>query len=254
MDFKRTFFYGAVIIFLACLSVDKTSFIGYSWPPKIVNKAIESTSVIFVEYESGGALGSGVIISRDGKTLTAAHVVTPDNYEKVTMMTSNGEEYDIKVLFINTRCDLALVEPVASPQHFVYSKLQASDRLNVGQDILVVGHPFSGLWTVTSGIICRVPWSWSYLCKIMEIDAIVNPGNSGGPVFNTKGEVIGIVSAMRMNLFGPTGIGIAIPIKEIHSFLKSYELRQEKSQQRKRHRLGDLKRYGLFDLRSLASN
>jgi len=249
MDFKRTFFYGAVIILLSCLTIDKTSFVGYSWPPKVIHKAVASTSVIFVEYGTGGALGAGVVISKEGRTLTAAHVVTPNDYKKITMITSDGNEYDIRVLSVNTRSDLALVEPVASAQQFVFSKLQASDKLDVGQDVLIVGHPFSGYWTLTTGIISRLPWSWTYFSTVIETDALVNPGNSGGPVFNIKGEIIGIVSAMRMNTFGPTGIGIAIPIKEIHSFLKTYELKNEKSQQRKRYRIGDVESdwQGLFD-------
>lgn len=191
MNFKRIFIYGAAIVLMTCLSIDKSSFIAYSWPPKIVHKTVASTSVIFVEYESGGALGSGVVISKEGLTLTAAHVVTPSNYKKVTMIMPNGQEYEIRVLFINARCDLALVEPVASAQQFVFSRLQASDKLEIGQDVLIVGHPFSGYWTVTSGIISRLPWSWTYFAKVLETDALVNPGNSGGPVFNTKGEVIG---------------------------------------------------------------
>lgn len=221
--------------------------IGYSWPEKMVNKAIQSTSVIFVTYPDGTALGSGVLISKTGRTLTAAHVISPDNYNKVSMITANGQEYDIRVLFVDHRADLALVEPVASAQKFVYSKLQPSNKLYPGQDVLIVGHPFHGYWTVTSGIVSQIRWSWQYCARIMETDAIVNPGNSGGPVFNTKGEVIGIVSAMRVNMFGPTGIGIVVPIREIHLFLNECERRLTSPQQIKRYRLGDIRYKGFFD-------
>lgn len=241
MYLKRTLTCALAVLLLSRLVTDKTSFVGYSWPNKMVQKAIQSTSVIFVEYPDGGALGAGVVIGKDGRTLTAAHVVTPNNFTKVTMVMSDGNEYDVKVLFVNTRCDLAIVEPVASAQDFVYSRLQVSDKLEVGQDVLIVGHPFQGYWTVTSGIISRIVWSWSYFCKMVETDALVNPGNSGGPMFSTRGEVIGIVSAMRVNMFGPTGIGIIIPIGEIHRFIREFNLVNQKSTQRKRYKIGDIK-------------
>lgn len=246
MDLKRILACTAIVILLPLSLADRSSFIGYSWPPKLVKKAVASTSVIFVEYPSGGSLGSGVLISKEGLTLTAAHVVSPDDYTQVSMVTSSGQEYQIKVLFVDTRSDLALVEPVASAQKFVFSKLQKSNKLELGQDVLVVGHPFQGYWTVTSGIISQIRWSWSYLTNIIETDALVNPGNSGGPMFNTKGEVIGIVSAMRVNIFGPTGIGIVIPIGEIHRFLRRCDLQRNKGRQIKRYRLGDIKT-GFFD-------
>lgn len=221
--------------------------IGHSWPKKTVQKAVAATSVVFVTYPDGTALGSGVLISKTGRTLTAAHVVSPDNYEKVSMITANGQEYDIRVLFVDHRADLALIEPVASAQQFAYAKLQKSDQLYLGQDVLIIGHPFHGYWTVTAGIISQIRWSWTYCARIMETDAIVNPGNSGGPVFNTNGEVIGIVSAMKVNIFGPTGIGIAIPIREIHLFLAECDRRLTSPRQIKRYRLGDIRYKGFFD-------
>jgi serine protease Do len=238
--FKWLAFAVSIILITAGIT-DKSSYVAYSWPPKLVYKCVAATSVFFVEYPEGGVIGAGVIISREGKVLTAAHLFTHGNYKKVHMVTTNGNEYDMNVLDVNPRSDLALVEPIASAQQFEFARLQPTSKLSVGQDILIVGHPFTDYWTVTSGIICRLPWSFYYMSHIMEMDAIVNPGNSGGPVFNTRGEIIGIVSAMKMNIFGKTGIGIAIPIGEIQRFLKSYDLRQEKSEQRKRYRLGDVK-------------
>lgn len=245
MNIKNILAVATFVLFLPLTVGDKK--IGYSWPEGVVKKAMASTSVIFVEYPDGTALGSGVLISKTGRTLTAAHVVSPDNYKKVSMVTANGQEYDIRVLFIDHRADLALVEPVASAQRFTYSKLQPSDKLYPGQDVLIVGHPFHGYWTVTSGIVSQIRWSWTYCAKIMETDAIVNPGNSGGPVFNTKGEIIGIVSAMRVNVFGPTGIGIAIPVREIRLFLAECERRLTTPRQIKRYRLGDIEYRGFFD-------
>jgi S1-C subfamily serine protease len=238
---RRSLLLAVSILMVSVVTIEKQSFIGYSWPPKLVHKCTAATSVFFVEYPSGGVIGSGVIISREGRVLTAAHLFTHGEYKKVVMVTANGNEYDMKVLSVNRRSDLALVEPIASAQKFQFAKLQPSDRLNIGQDVLVVGHPHQAYWTVTAGIISRISWSFWYMAKIVETDATVNPGNSGGPMFNTRGEVIGIVSAMRIGAFGKTGIGIVVPIGEVRRFLRAYDLQQKKSEQRKRYRLGDTK-------------
>lgn len=230
-----------LVILITSLSITKYSFIGYSWPPNLVRKCIENTSVFFVEYPSGGIIGAGVIISKEGRVLTAAHLFTHGEYSKVQMVTSNGNAYDMNVLLVNSRIDLALVEPVASAQQFSFAPVYSENKLSMGQDVLVVGHPYAGYWTITSGTISRISWSPWYFCKLIETDARVNPGNSGGPMFNTKGEVIGIISAMKMGLFGPTGIGIAIHVNEIHAFLKSYERLEEKSTQTKRYKLGEVR-------------
>lgn len=231
----------SLVIFLSCGLISKSSFISYSWPRSIVNKAIRTTSVFFVSYPKGNILGTGVIIDKEGRTLTAAHLFNHGDYANIKMITAGGFEYDMVVLSINTRVDLALVQPKASAQSFSYARIQPSNNLYIGQDVLVVGHPYGGFWTVTSGIISRLSWSFWYLAEIIETDAVVNPGNSGGPLFNTKGEVVGIVSAMKINIYGKTGIGIAIPVREIHRFLNAHRLLGKEPKQIKKYRIGDIK-------------
>lgn len=238
---KTHFVLVSLLILVTSGVISKQSFIGYSWPQSLVHKCVNATSVFFVEYPKGGVIGAGVIISKEGRVLTCAHLFNHGEPKDIRMVTANGNEYDMKVLFINNRVDLALVEPLASAQSFAFARIQSNDHAYIGQDVLVVGHPFQGYWTVTSGIISRISWSWMHFCQVFETDAIVNPGNSGGPMFNTKGEVIGIVSAMRMNIFGPTGIGIVVPIKEIHEFLRAYRINEAKSEQRKRYKMSDIK-------------
>lgn len=244
MSTKKLFNKKALILCLSiliCISgvIDSNSFIGYSWPPKVIRKCIQTTSVFFVQYPDGGVIGSGVVISKKGMVLTAAHLFTHGDYSSVKMVTINGNEYDMNVLFINPRVDLALVEPIASAQDFEFARIQKTNYLYVGEDVLVVGHPFTEYWTVTSGIISRLHWNLHYFCTVIETTASVNPGNSGGPTFNTNGEVIGIVSAMNINMFGPTGIGIVIPITEIRNFLKQYRINEDR--QIKRYKIGNLK-------------
>jgi serine protease Do len=212
-----------------------------SWPRGLVANCLQNTSVIFGSSTQGKWLGSGVLISKDGMVLTAAHVVDEENIKALTMVTSNGNEYEVEVLLINRRTDLALVRAKASAQDFNYAKIQKSNELWVGESILVVGHPLGHFFTVTDGIIGSLPWSLSYFNRIIETNARILPGNSGGPVFTEKGEVIGIVSAMYITRTGePTGIGIIIPIDAIHSLLKTYNA-LPRSVPIKRYKIGAIK-------------
>jgi serine protease Do len=213
-----------VVLCSFTLSVGQTSYTGYSWPRSLVRDCIQRTSVLFGQSDKHEWLGSGVIISKDGLVLTAAHVVDDANLKALKMVTWNGNEYDVKVLLVNKRLDLALVQPKASAESFNYAPIQESNDLWVGEDILVVGHPLGHMWTVTDGIIGSLPWSVWYFNRIIETNARILPGNSGGPVFSRKGEVIGIVSAMYVDHMGlPSGIGIVIPIDGIHHILKMYK-------------------------------
>jgi S1-C subfamily serine protease len=226
-----------VVLWLVLPPFYTHSEVSYSWPKQTVEKCIKNTSVFFVNYPQGTILGGGVIISKKGRILTAAHLFTHGKNSKVQLVTWNGETYDAKVLSINARLDLALVEPMISAQEFPFAKIQKSDDIYVGQDILVVGHPYDQYWTVTAGIIARLPWLLWYCARVIETDALINPGNSGGPAFNTKGEIIGIVSAR----YPLSGIGIIVPIKEIHFFLRAYEGQKKPDTQIKRYRIGDTK-------------
>jgi serine protease Do len=231
----------AVILFAFAIGVGQTSYTKYSWPKDLVKDCVQRTSVLFGESDKHEWLGSGVIISKDGLVLTAAHVVSESGLKTLTMYTSNGEKYDVKVLLINKRLDLALVQPKESARDFNFAKVQKSNDLYVGEDILVVGHPLGHMWSVTDGIIGSLPWSVWYFNRIIETNARILPGNSGGPVYSRKGEVIGIVSAMYTDHFGnPTGIGIVIPIDGIHHVIKMYE-DGLKFEPVKRYKISDIK-------------
>lgn len=234
----RKLFRAAMVLLICTVAIGKGSFVGYSWPPSLVKKCVTTTTVFFVDYTKGGVLGSGVLISKDGLTLTAAHLFTHGTAPtSIKMQLWGGAMYDCKLLAINTRVDLALVEPIASAQSFEFAKVQNSDYVYVGQDVLVVGHPFGAFWNVTSGIISRLIFNPWYFTTMIETDALINPGNSGGPMFNTKGEVIGIVSAKYVL----SGIGIVVPVKEIRKFIRYYESSKPKSTQIKRYKIGDIK-------------
>lgn len=212
------------------------------WREELVRKCLVSTVVLYAGYDDGYSMGSGVLVSKDGKVLSAAHVFTHGDVERITMITLSGQEYDMQLVALDRRSDLALLLPIRSAQDFPFSPLRQIDSAYAGQSILVVGHPYENLWAVSTGIISRIPFHLYYLTKVYDITALINPGNSGGPVFNRRGEVIGIVSAMRVTMMrDPIGIGIAITTASIQKFLRSHEREVANAGQVKRYKIGALR-------------
>lgn len=226
-------------IILCYTSIDYTSFIEYSWPKKIVDQSIQSTVIVIKTFKEETYLGSAVVIKADGTALTAAHVASSTS--ALVAYTRDGRKYNLRLLARDRYKDLALVQPETSAQHFKFCPIQKSDALYIGQDVLVVGHPHGDFYTVTNGIITNLNYFWWTQCWVIKTNTLVNPGNSGGGMFNTKGELIGIISAMQLDAFWQsTGIGIAISVREIHKFLKKYEDSAKVFNQIKRHSIREL--------------
>jgi len=155
------------------------------------------------------AQGTGFFISADGYILTNNHIV--EKAEKVTINTVQGKEYTAKVIGTDAKTDIALVKIEAKDVPF--AELGDSAQMKVGEWVLAIGNPYGLDHTVTAGIISakgRQIDTGSYQ-DFIQTDAAINRGNSGGPLINMKGEVVGITS----NFFTPTGgnigIGFAIP-------------------------------------------
>jgi serine protease Do len=169
-------------------------------------------------------------------------VSAPD--AKISIVTTKSLEYPCDILAIDTSKDLAIIRVKRSAQAFPFVKLQKSKEY-VGQDILIIGHPAQFYWTVSKGIITRLYLVVAYpsiFSKRIETDGYVNSGSSGGPVFSEKGELVGVVSAMWLNMAGqPMGIGILIPVSEVRRFLKQNSSKMYPPISKPRYRLGDLK-------------
>ncbi len=154
--------------------------------------------------------GSGFIISPDGYILTNAHVV--DKANKVMVHLNDRSEYKGKVIGMDKRSDVALVKIDAHDLPTI--KIGDSDHIKVGQWVLAIGSPFGFAYTATQGIVSAVGRSLpdgTYV-PFIQTDAAVNPGNSGGPLFNLKGQVIGINSQIYTRSGGFQGLSFAIPI------------------------------------------
>jgi serine protease Do len=154
--------------------------------------------------------GSGFIVSPDGYILTNAHVV--QGADQVTVKLIDRREYPAKVIGIDTRTDIAVIKIDARGLPTV--KFGDTSKLRPGQWVVAIGSPFDLDNTVTAGIISalgRELQSDNYV-PFIQTDVPVNPGNSGGPLFNVKGEVVGINSQIFSETGGYMGLSFAIPI------------------------------------------
>ncbi len=159
--------------------------------------------------------GSGFFISADGYAVTNNHVV--DGADKVEVTTDDGKTYSAKVIGSDKRTDLALIK-VEGRSDFPYAKLSESQP-RIGDWVLAVGNPFGLGGTVTAGIVSargRDIGNGPY-DDFIQIDAPVNKGNSGGPAFDTKGEVMGVNTAIYSPSGGSVGIAFSIPASTVQS-------------------------------------
>src|SRR5450756_1673280 len=171
--------------------------------------------------------GSGFFISADGFAVTNNHVV--DGADKVEVTTDDGTVYKAKVIGTDARTDLALIK-VEGGSNFPFAKL-SDGKPRIGDWVLAVGNPFGLGGTVTAGIVSasgRDIGNGPY-DDFIQIDAPVNKGNSGGPAFNTGGEVMGVNTAIYSPSGGSVGIAFSIPastVKNIIAQLKDKGLGQ----------------------------
>ncbi|MEM9277559.1 MAG: Do family serine endopeptidase [Pseudomonadota bacterium] len=157
----------------------------------------------------GQSQGSGFFVSDDGYLVTNNHVI--DNGSKFTVITSDGTELEASLIGTDPRTDLAVLK-VKADKEFTYVDFGAS-RPRIGEWVVAVGNPFGLGGTVTAGIVSAHgrEIGASRYDDFIQIDAAVNKGNSGGPAFNLKGEVIGVNTAIFSPSGGNVGIAFAIP-------------------------------------------
>ena len=161
------------------------------------------------EFQSQ-SLGSGFIISTDGYILTNAHVV--DAADEVTVKLNDKREFKAKVIGSDRRTDVALIKIEASGLPAV--RFGDPNRLKVGEWVAAIGSPFGFENSVTAGIVSAKGRSLPQenFVPFIQTDVAVNPGNSGGPLFNLRGEVVGINSQIYSRTGGFMGLSFAIPI------------------------------------------
>jgi serine protease Do len=162
------------------------------------------------QRRSNTSVGSGFLISEDGFVVTNNHVVSGE--ESVTVILDDGSEYSAKVVGTDDKTDLALLKIEDNGRDFTYVKFSEAEP-RVGDWVVAVGNPFGLGGTVTAGIISahgRQIGAGPY-DDFLQIDAAVNRGNSGGPAFDFRGEVVGVNTAIFSPSGGNVGIAFAIP-------------------------------------------
>lgn len=159
------------------------------------------------------SVGSGFIISKDGYIVTNHHVVADS--EKFTVTLHNDQKYEAKLIGSDRRTDIAVLK-IESKEELAFVKFGDSDIVKVGDQIVTIGNPFGLGSTVTTGIVSARSrdirsGATSLIDNYIQTDAAINKGNSGGPMFNMRGEVIGINTAIYSPSGMNIGIGFAVP-------------------------------------------
>ncbi|MEG9498807.1 Do family serine endopeptidase [Mannheimia indoligenes] len=166
-------------------------------------------------------VGSGVIINAEkGYIITNNHVI--DNADKMTVKLEDGREFNAKLVGSDPLSDVALIQ-IENPKNLTEIKFADSDKLQVGDFTVAIGNPFGLGQTVTSGIVSALGRSTGKSDEgyenYIQTDAAVNQGNSGGPLINLKGELIGINTAIISPSGGNAGIAFAIPSNMANSLV-----------------------------------
>ena len=176
------------------------------------------------EKDNSESVGSGVCVSATGHILTNSHVV--NGCSNIVLYLSDKSQANAEIVYEDTVLDLAILK---SEKNLPYLSLGDSDELVVGQDVLAVGTPLSLtlVHTFTKGIVSALNRTLKvsntngegYMQNLIQHDASLNPGNSGGPLINSQGEVVGINT---LKISSGEGIGFAIPSKSFKSLLGSF--------------------------------
>jgi serine protease Do len=159
--------------------------------------------------------GSGVIISSDGYIVTNNHVI--DKAEEILVSLNSGEDYKAIVIGADPTTDIALLKIVEEVSDLPYLSFSNSDNIRVGEWVLAVGNPFNLTSTVTAGIVSAKARNIGIIDEraaiesFIQTDAAVNPGNSGGALVNTRGELVGINSAISTHTGSFEGYSFAVP-------------------------------------------
>jgi serine protease Do len=169
-----------------------------------------------------GGLGSGVVINADGSILTAAHVVA--NAEEIKVHFKNGETVPAKMISVASFADVALIKTIYNPENMKVAELGDSDLMSIGSATAIIGAPYGLEYSISTGIISgrvnRDFISDGYNeVEFLQTDAAINHGNSGGPMFDMAGNVVGIVSHILSESGGFAGIGFAVSINEVKHIL-----------------------------------
>jgi serine protease Do len=173
--------------------------------------------------ETQGTLGSGVIIDDSGRILTAAHVV--DKAVTIEVEFADGSTTSGHVVWVEGIVDLAMIQAAELPESVKPAKLAKKGRYGVGERVIAIGAPYGVSHSLSVGYLSGIRdqeklAKVGFMPRFLQTDAAINKGNSGGPLFNMKGEVIGIVSQILSQSGGSDGLGFAVSIDTVHDVIE----------------------------------
>ena len=188
-------------------------------PSVVLVRGLPGEDETAAEDEPEGNTGTGVVIVESGTILTNLHVV--HGAKRVKVVFANGLEADADVVGVRPEHDLAVLQPRAVPDDLIPATMRSTQGLRPGDEVVAVGFPFGIGPSTSAGVISGLRREYRsaegarVLTNLIQFDAAVNPGNSGGPLVTNDGQLIGIVTG----LLNPTesrvfiGIGFAVPIE-----------------------------------------
>lgn len=173
--------------------------------------------VVLIRTPTG--LGSGIVLTNNGLVATNAHVV--DGVREVSIESFDGSKHAGRVVARETREDLALIEiapdaPPMPPRQWSPVSLHEDFTARVGSDVFLIGHPLGYSWTVTRGVVSAVREVGGL--RVIQTDAAISPGNSGGPMLDAEGHLIGIVTSKIVGQ-GAENIAFARPVSSLRALL-----------------------------------
>jgi serine protease Do len=177
-----------------------------------------------VNIDAGRGSGSGSLVSPEGLVLTNEHVIRGARGGQVIVSTTAGKRYPGQVIAVDRQNDLALIR-LNTTDRFPSVRLANPNDIQVGQRVFAIGSPFGLSGTFTTGILSRIGRNGD-----LQTDAALNPGNSGGPLLNSRGELIGVNKAiLSPGRAGNTGIGFATSARVASSFIEQNRARTSPS-------------------------
>ncbi len=176
---------------------------------------------------SQSALCSGVVVDDIGHILTNFHCVYNQNYIRLFYYDKEDwEQYEVNVIGLDPLADLALIKVIGKEKSMPYIKLaDNTENLSEGTEVFALGHPMGMAWTLSKGIISsNERYARHPFIKVLQTDAAINVGNSGGPLLNMRGEIIGINALIISKIKENAGIGLAIRGDIVKKSLESMKI------------------------------
>jgi len=174
----------------------------------------ENARVWVVKIHASSGQGSGIVVSRSGLVLTNAHVVGEQG--RVDLETSDGFSHTATTLIADPGEDLALLSIDTQGRTWTPVAIEHGTLPPVGSEVYAIGHPLGLGWTITRGIVSGYPWVGGL--RMLQTDAPISPGNSGGPLLDSRGHLVGVMTS-KLQGEGAENIAFARPMKAVMEFL-----------------------------------